>query len=305
MRLVKFIDRQCPLCGSEEATLKQKSKSDVEQLSDQEIFEAWRGFRKHNFYFDFYECCDCTLLYCKRYFSDDALTLLYSKMEDNLRGASEVQSENTQRGYVESVSQRQPIKGRWLDVGADVGHSSDHLRLMGSHVDAIEPNRSVWPQLQKRLHGGKVVATISELGDQDVYDGVLLIHVLDHLTNPLQYFRDLSPNLEGDSVVSVVVHNYNSALRRLLRHGWPPFCLQHPQIFSEVTLLRFLKEIGCENAVVDPTTNIFTIGDFLSDGFSAIGFPRISKYARKAQVGNLRIRLGNIQGIGQRLSGKV
>ena len=305
MRLINFIDRQCPLCGSGDATLKQKSKSDVEQLSDKEIFEAWRGFRKHNFYFDFYQCCDCKLLYCKRYFSDDSLTLLYSKMEDNLRGASEVQSEKTQRGYVESVSQHEPIKGRWLDVGADVGHSSDHLGSKGSQVDAIEPNRTVWPQLQRRLRGGKIVATLSELGDQDVYDGVLLIHVLDHLTDPLQYFKDLAPHLERESVVSVVVHNYHSVLRRLLRHGWPPFCLQHPQIFTEVTLLRFFKEIGCENAFVDPTTNVFTIGDFLSDGFSAIGLSKISSFARKAQIGNLRVRLGNIQGVGLRLSGNA
>lgn len=297
MSQIEFISRSCPICASDETYLLKRSPENPLNLTFTEYADIWRGFRKDNIHFDYYQCRSCALIYCRNYFGPETLELLYSRMDDNLRGAAEAQTEATQRQYVSPLRRFCEPEGRWVDIGADVGQAASALSEFGVTVDAIEPNRDVWEQLQFTIGEGQIFPDLEQLilGDH-IYNGALMIHVLDHLIDPKKYLEILSTHLEAESCVTAVVHNYASFLRRVLRNAWPPFCLQHPQIFTPRTLRILFEESGFQQVEILKTRNSMALNDLCSDALATIGWKNLAGVIRRRETrAHLNIPLGNIQ----------
>lgn len=219
-------------------------------------------------------------------------------MDDNTAGERTEILSRTQTAYAKYLKNRVQL-GSWLDVGADIGLVSEALLQEGvaSRVDAIEPNVQVHSELQCRLgEGGHVYWTTENLAEK--YKGVVAIHVFDHLYNPLSEGRTLSKHLEDGGVLSVVVHNERSLLRFLLGPKWPPFCLQHPQVYSPRSLRFALLQVGFEVESIRRTTNWFTANHIASVFASVVGFSDIG-VSTFGQI-SFPIKLGNIQVVARR-----
>lgn len=258
--------------------------------------QYWRGFRSRPCFFDFARCPSCGVLFCPTYYSAAELDRLYESMPDNTAGADAAVLRDTQKGYIEYLASHRPLSGTYLEIGPDIGLATSAACETG-HLERailIEPNRAVHDQLIES--SGEVPAQVFESIDQlsstDTADNVVLIHVLDHLIDPLVYLRDLRARMVSGGLLLAVVHNEASMLRRVLRAHWPPFCLQHPNLFSTETLSRLATEAGFEVIDTSPTKNVFPLRHIAKTAASLLGVS--GSWTDHVPKSKVRVRLGNI-----------
>jgi len=292
----EYQSRDCPGCGyaTGDVPIVIRSARPAEALSFEELTDYWRGFRKDNVFFSYGRCPRCGLLFCPVYFSSEQLTSLYGSMEDNTAGERIDHLARTQRGYVKQAARCVPVQGMWLDLGADIGLCATALRTQPTvdAVDAIEPNGDVHHQLRMNVGtAGSVYRDWSEVGER-VYDGIMAIHVLDHLLDLSNELASISSHLKTGGSLAVVVHNEKSLLRRLLGTRWPPICLQHPQIFSSRTLEAALSSHGYSLVKIARTVNWFSVQHVAKVGFQIMGIS--GRLSRVIPAVPLPLRLGNI-----------
>jgi hypothetical protein len=72
---------------------------------------------------------------------------------------------------------------------------------------------------------------------------------------------------------------------------WPPFCLQHPQLFSPASITSMLRRSGFASATVDRSTNYFPVDFLVKQAGKAIGLKFDRLPAPKASLG---LKLGNM-----------
>jgi hypothetical protein len=118
------------------------------------------------------------------------------------------------------------------------------------------------------------------------------VHVYDHLLTPLVELQDLSNSSAPGAKIAIVVHNEKSLLRKVLSKKWPPFCLQHPQLYNKKSLIHILNKAGWVTISVKPTTNWFSLDHFVKMGASVLGLnPKYFFFVPKIQI---PFRLGNM-----------
>jgi SAM-dependent methyltransferase len=113
----------------------------------------------------------------------------------------------TQRGYYAAARAYGVGTGDYLEIGPDVGHVVRSAVAEGSfgHLHLFEPNRAVHPQGAGGRKSG------NDPGDHDlaaVPDGsiglAVMIHVLDHLIDPLATLATVHRKLRGGGTLLVV-----------------------------------------------------------------------------------------------------
>jgi hypothetical protein len=295
------VHRACPICGTEAGHGDTKVCAPIraDSIGDQEAADYWRGFRSKSCFFDFAQCQSCGLLYNPTYFSQSMLDTLYSSMQDNTAGAATDVLSDTQAGYIDFLAEQRPLRGTYLEVGPDIGLSTAAAHATGrlDRSVLIEPNRDVYPQLRDAAAGApvEIVASLSDLEVQAHADSAVLIHVLDHLIDPLAFLEELRGHLNDGALALFVVHNCDSMLRHALGVRWPPFCLQHPQLFSRKTLTASLQTAGFDVVASKPTTNVFPLRHAVETGASLVGLN--GKWTGHIPDSKVRLRLGNIMAV--------
>ena len=299
-----LTQRACCACSSDQGERIGRIVSPVAaaRLDFDEFKEYWRGFRSRQCFFDYERCSTCGLLYCPNYFTQEALDALYASMDDNTAGeASDVLS-RTQARYIDFLREHSSDAETYLEIGPDIGLSS-RIALQNSTIRRavfVEPNRDVHPELRELASriSCTVTTDLELLTSAANADEAVLVHVLDHLLEPVGYLNNLVDHLAPGAVVLIVVHNEQSILRKLLRTRWPPFCLQHPQLYSPSSLEHVLNSSGLEVIEVRPTTNVFTLRHCVRMAGDLVGFGQ--GLARFVPPIALPIRLGNIMAVARR-----
>jgi hypothetical protein len=230
------------------------------------------------------------------YLRPDLVVDAYSNMDDNTAEVPLHLLKATQRRYLLATEEFAQLEGVYLEIGPDIGLATEVAVASGTlaKVVLVEPNRASHPMLKKvaPARNTVIVDSLSELDDSIRADRLVLIHVLDHLPQPRKDLITLRQRMKEGGLMLVVVHNESSLLRRILGPRWPPFRLQHPQLFSRQTLPVFLESCGFTVRSLRATTNTLSVRHLVRSGFSALGSDPdwISKVP---QIG-IRVRLGNI-----------
>jgi hypothetical protein len=293
-----WAKRACPLCGSEIHSDKPvvRSSPRAEQLNFLEAKDYFIGFRKNQVFFSYYRCEKCALLYCPWYFSEVQLNELYSDMPDNLLGENKNVIARTQTGYTKFIAKYVKRVITYLEIGPDIGLVTTSIvnLFSPSNLLLVEPNISVHDQL--RINAGSksnidIVASRFQLkpAKPDLMVGV---HVYDHLLDPLYELTELYSLAANNGKIAIVVHNEKSILSKILRKKWPPFCLQHPQLYNKNTVKNLLSSAGWQVLVTKPTTNWFTLNHFVNMGLSLFGVKHNTLNILPSV--SLPIRLGNM-----------
>ena len=143
----------------------------------------------------------------------------------------------------------------------------------------------------KKVANPEIVDFIESLESSN-FTLVVGVHVFDHLLSPLEDLKLLKKKSLDGAHLAVVVHNEASVLRKLLNKKWPPFCLQHPQLYNPKTLKTALNLAGWEIVKLAKTTNWYHLRNFITMGLSLLGSKNpISKVIPDLEV---PIKLGNI-----------
>ena len=301
---MEFLSRDCPSCGSSsnQAMPVMHSTPRAEELSFDELSRYWRGFRKKNIFFSYFRCSSCNLLYCPVYFTSTQLQVLYSFMGDNTAGEQTNVLSMTQASYLRSLSKSVDIKGKWLELGGDIGLLTKQLLTLPgvNSVDVLEPNLSVHAQLTEILDSrGKVAASWPGLTDEREFEGVIAIHVLDHLLDLRSELDVVSDKIKNGGSVFFVTHDESSTLRRILKSKWIPFCLQHPQLFSPESIANALEFSGFQRIHVSKTYNYVSLRHIVDVATSVIGAGKF--FTRLCPNISLKLKLGNITSYAQKV----
>jgi 2-polyprenyl-3-methyl-5-hydroxy-6-metoxy-1,4-benzoquinol methylase len=147
------------------------------------------------------------------------------------------------RRYAREASYLRPIERKpgsksLLDVGCANGDFPRFMRARGWHVEGVEVSTCSQPIADFKVYP-------QQLPDipvhQPAYDAVTAWAVLEHVHNPMAYFRKASELLKAGGLFVFLVTNFNSpASRRLFLEDIP----RHLYFFSEKTVRRYLEETG-------------------------------------------------------------
>lgn len=304
MEITTWDKRNCPLCGSNKHSNSPESHSTrrAENLSWQEVKDLFVGLRSEQVFFSYYRCTNCSLLYCPWYFNADQLEILYSEMPDNLMGEDKSVVSRTQSGYVTWLKMRNVNATKYIEIGPDIGlvaHEVDK-QFNVSEAFLVEPNLGVHTELARSMPKADYVKVVEYPNKLENSNASLIIgiHVYDHLLNPVEDLKELTTKAASDSKLAVVVHNEDSILRKLMKKSWPPFCLQHPQLYNETTLKYILEKSGWDFRELGKTTNWYKARHFTKLGLEVLGLP--SWISRLVPNLELPVRLGNIIAIASR-----
>lgn len=289
--------RVCPICKEDKhsALPEISSPKRAEDLSWGEVKELFVGLRNEQTFFSYYRCTTCGLLYCPWYFSDQQLQILYAEMPDNLMGEDKSVISKTQSGYVKWLSKR--AKGqKFMEIGPDIGLVANSVDKSFEVIEAylVEPNKAVHNQLSQSMPKTKNVNVVEYLNQISSAESDLVIgvHVYDHLLHPVEDLIELRSKSSSDASLVIVVHNEQSRLRFLMIKAWPPFCLQHPQLYNPKTLGLLLSKSGWLLTEVKKSTNWYKARHFAEMGFGVLGLPKaISKIFPNIEI---PLKLGNM-----------
>lgn len=291
-----YTKRDCPSCNTSntKAKLVARSEPRAEEMEFDELREYWRGFRNDSVFFSYFRCNVCKLVYAPVYFNQDQLAQLYSFMDDNSAGVDLDILRRTQDSYFKILKSKVTVAGRWIEYGADIGLFSELITNEPnvSSFTIVEPNLKSHVVLKHLLTGdGVLVTDWAEIDKQAKFDGFVAVHVLDHLLNLKSDLQKIHLGLKAGGSVFFVTHDEHSILRLLLRKKWPPYCLQHPQIFNRNSIDRTLMKAGFKVVQTKKTVNFFDLRHLFSVVFSLLGFgSSLLKFVPKI---TLRVPLGN------------
>lgn len=293
-----WLRRNCPICGSTKILAKPSSvaRKPAEKMNWDEAKSYFIGLRNDQVFFSYFRCHECELLYCPWYFTKEQIALLYSEMPDNTMGEDKSTVSKTQSAYAKWILQDGVKTDAYLEIGPDIGLVSKQIVALNipKRISFIEPNISVRKELLASASGVgsvEVVDFIESLQNTE-FTLVIGVHVYDHLLDPIQDLKNISSRSAAGANLSIVVHNEKSMLRKTLNAKWPPFCLQHPQLFNPKTLGTLLEKSGWSVRKVKKSTNWYHLRYFVAMSFSVLGKRDfISRYLPNIEF---PIRLGNL-----------
>ena len=310
-----FQSRNCPICGSSTKSPFIESEFNLDKTSEQLGYfkDLWYGLDTSSHFLEYYQCRDCNAIYCPKYFTEESLGELYKFMPPNMEVIAEHLVKKTQARYAEflakSMSQWLGAKKdkslRILEMGSDTGiflielvsilKQKYEIDAKNITIFSVEPNIGVHPVLTKNIEDLGVDFQLFDSFEQyldqcdSAIDIIVGIHVFDHILTPQQVLQKIAQRGNEEFYLYGVVHNVQSILARVMGRRWPPFCLQHPQLYSKNTLPRLFSEsFTVKNLSISPTFNdypIAVIANFL--GLRFLNELLGSLY--------LKIPLGNIQ----------
>ncbi len=273
------------------------SENRAEHSSLDELQPFWSGLFKEKRFFSYARCGACSQLYAPRFFTNAQLGELYANMAPNMEDVPGPALEATQRGYWQVARQRQSAGGGFLEIGPDIGYIVRDAAREGDfdHFWLFEPNRAVHDELAAAT-GGRPYTISTEMDDlSPVPDGsiavAVMIHVLDHLLDPVAILRSIRSKLRPDGLLMIVTHNERSLLRSVMGVKFPPFCLQHPELYNPDTITRLLKTAGFGTVEVQRSKNYFPIGFMLRQAAWTAGLDLSKASLPDKPVG---LKLGNM-----------
>jgi ubiquinone/menaquinone biosynthesis C-methylase UbiE len=135
--------------------------------------------------------------------------------------------------------------GRLLDVGCGNGDLLAYLRGRGWAVVGTEFSTSARKLARGRgisVHEGEL-RTIAFPADS--FDAVTMLHVLEHVPDPLDELAEVRRILRDGGIVVIEVPNSDSLTFRLFGQQWYPLDVpRHLQHFASETLRRSLEQAG-------------------------------------------------------------
>ncbi|MFC7536716.1 class I SAM-dependent methyltransferase [Sphingomonas sp. GCM10030256] len=292
-----FPRRDCPACGADEPRDEVFSDRRAEAISMDELKPFWSGLFKEKVFFTYSRCQSCEQMYAPHFFTNEQLGELYADMAPNMEDVPGPALEATQRGYWREAKKAAPLDGGFLEIGPDVGYIvRDAAREAGyDHYWLFEPNRAVHAELASATNG-KPHTISTEMDDlSPVPDGsiglAVMIHVLDHLLDPLAMLTQIRTKLKPGGTLMIVTHNEKSLLRSAMGVKFPPFCLQHPELYNPNSMTRLVKRAGYDTVKVGRSRNYFPIAFMVRQAAWTVGIDLAKAPLPQKPVG---LKLGNM-----------
>jgi len=241
----------------------------------------------------FVKCRNCGFIFIDHAFTPEEIDDMYS--EDYFH----------QNDYIENITGRTYIankyltvveqyikKGRLLDVGCAGGVLLKLAKEHGFEVQGVEISEYA-TNVAKEMGIDVKNSTLEDANfDPRSFDVIILLHVLEHLTDPLETLQEANRILKDDGIMVIDVPNVNMLgpkVRELFYNDVTKsydegfFKLPHLNFFSPDTLTRMCKEAGFEVVSLKSRLIMKYLAKILKAGKAD---KQMSKSIRKAELEN-------------------
>lgn len=168
--------------------------------------------------------------------------------------------------------------GRLLDVGCGSGLYLHAFQKLGWNAHGVEISARVAEATRRALGLNVITGALEEAKFPDAYfDVVTLIHVLEHLSDPVGTLREVCRILKKDGLVVMAVPNFRSPTALVFRSYW--FALDMPRHlcqFSPTSLRALLDKVGGIR-LVRVNHLPLTVGFAKSWAYLCQDYPRLGK----------------------------
>lgn len=187
-----------------------------------------------------------------RYFEGDGLGYSsYLAQEPTLR--------LTFRRLLAALERRGMTGGRLLEVGCGYGFFLDEARGRFDRREGTEFSEAAAArarQLADRVHLGG----LERLGPGDRYRLAAVIHVIEHVYDPVGFVARLREHLEPGGWLVLATPDMGGFWRPLLGRRWPFYKMpEHVSYFDRASLRRLLLAGGYRDVVPIPYASFFTL----------------------------------------------
>lgn len=273
----------CPCCGTsiDQSRLAFTSNPPAETLPLEQHTDFAAGYTSERVFFSYFTCQDCGARYCHDFYTEEQVQSLYQNQIENMGEVPLSARQKAQEEYAKCLLKHTRGNGGFLEIGADIGIFAEYCAKNWefSHYWLFEPNLVVHDELHKRLQSSSHTIKEAMWPTEDVPDNsvsaLVLIHVLDHLLDPLAFLNALREKLEPNGIVMTVTHNPDSLLAKVLGKRWPPHALQHPQLYSPSSIKRLYERAGFRIEEIVPAVNYFPIMHLVRGAFAVTGLPNL------------------------------
>lgn len=196
----------CPGCGT---------RSENPSLGRGSAFSTNSGgkFYEHPDY-EILECRSCGILYKTHTISESTLTEYYSRVDFSKWEISGLFP--TERLALTEL-EKLPVGSRILDFGCSSGRLLSEL-TPGYQRYGIELNQTAAQQAESK---GITILSFVELGNEELFDAVVLVDVFEHLADPSSILARLADRLRPNGKLIIATGDGdNSLCRRLPAEFW-------------------------------------------------------------------------------------
>jgi SAM-dependent methyltransferase len=213
---------------------------------------------------DLFRCHECGTLEQPVLPQGAALHDLYREMRDDDYLGEEGGRRQTARRLLDLVAAHVP-SGRLLEVGCGHGLLLDEARGRGYEVEGLELSRAA--ALHCRQEFGLSVRQVPlEDGalDDECYDAILLVDVLEHLDDPVRTIERATSLLRPGGLLLIATPDPASRTARLAGGRWWGYLPSHVCLIPRVTLRELIAGAGLVLAEDVPLVRSFSASYWLS-----------------------------------------
>lgn len=250
------IETKCAICRSY-GNSKVIYKSTVDSKSfTPEIFSARRiPDRK---YYQWVRCNKCGL-----YRSDPVSNIDLSDLYKNSSFDYSNELHGLSNSYKKIVSKSclDPTGKTLIEIGGGNGFFLEEALGMGfKSVVEIEPSVNAYNSAKPELKRFFIVDMLKPgLIEDGIADIVVIFHVLDHMSDPLEVLRLIYKMLKPSGSICIAVHNINSFSAKVLGNRSPIFDVEHTFLYSKNTIKKLLEEAGFKKVKASHYKNSYSI----------------------------------------------
>ncbi len=188
------------------------------------------------------QCGNCAFVFSNRRPSEQELIDAYQ----DTRKRSTYFSPITKKRFEQILDGFKPYResGKLLEIGAGEGYFSQTALERNWDVHATEMNEACLDKLRS-LDVKTVDLDLSKIEDENLFDVIVCIEVIEHVTDLQSYISNFYRLLRPGGIVYITTPNYNSIHRFRLKASYDIFDYPvHLSYFTHKTLTRLFSSNG-------------------------------------------------------------
>jgi SAM-dependent methyltransferase len=235
------VQKPCPLCGRSNMMLVHPSNA-PDDIDPSEFACTSDAIAQHD---DIVQCPDCGMVSSNPTIGPSEIIRNYAEMTDESYLSEHEAREELFEWVLDRIDGFLLPGRRLLEVGSNVGLFLKVAGERGWKVRGIEPSKWAVELGRQRFGVDLVQGTVDDLDDQpSSADAIVMLDVLEHLSDPVGNLRKLRMVLADDGLLAVSTIDVSSVHAKVRRGNWPWFIRPHLQYFTPESLDATFKRSG-------------------------------------------------------------
>jgi 2-polyprenyl-3-methyl-5-hydroxy-6-metoxy-1,4-benzoquinol methylase len=203
------------------------------------------------------------------------------------------------KSYKDYLDKLGKVKSNLLEVGCGYGIGLEEAEKDGWHVTGLDVSKESCKNARKRIKGSVYCADISHLPqkERNKYDAVVMIDVLDHLTEPDKALMFINRVSKKSAKMVLVTSEAGSWYDRTMAKHWPMLLMEHVAIPSREGITKLLETAGWkvkEITTATKWTNFGIVRNYFSTVNKNVIFKLLSSVVNAVYAKPFKYKIGQM-----------